>query len=176
METPATNEQCQELKNIKYKTMLMNGGNIENEKELPNSNLDKLELFLETNKQTNKDEPWSKLDKTSKIQKLLNYTSKYAIKNNLSSETKQKMDSFIRECLDKKRIQRVKDVVYDKSTGEITDIPGLIYIKNTKHFTLKNNDKRVSTLKNLPPKNKTKNTENKKNKKDEKEENENKII
>lgn len=169
METPATNEQCQELKNIKYKTMLMNGGNIEDEKELPKSNLDKLELFLETNKQTNKDEPWSKLDKTSKIQKLLNYTAKYATKNNLSSETKQKMDSFIRECLDKKRIQRVKDVIYDKSTGEITDIPGLIYIKNTKHFTLKNNDKRVSTLKNLPPKKKNKNVEKVKKEKEQEE-------
>jgi hypothetical protein len=46
----------------------------------------------------------------------------------------------------------VKDVIYDKTTGEITSIPGIVYNKSTNHFTLKYSDKRVSTLKNLPPK------------------------
>ena len=31
-------------------------------------------------------------------------------------------------------------------------IPALVYNKSTKHFTLKNLDKRISTLKSLPPK------------------------
>ena len=57
---------------------------------------------------------------------------------------------FLRNCLDKKKLQRVKDVLYNKETGEITDIPCLCYNKNLKHFTLKNIDKRVSTLKSLP--------------------------
>jgi hypothetical protein len=59
---------------------------------------------------------------------------------------------FLKECLDKKRLQRVKDVDYDKITGELKDIPALAYNKSAKHFTLKNLDKRVSTLKSLPPK------------------------
>jgi len=42
--------------------------------------------------------------------------------------------------------------LYDKNTGIIKDIPGLSYIKANKHFTLKNVDKRVSTLKSLPVK------------------------
>jgi len=54
--------------------------------------------------------------------------------------------------LDRKKFQRVKDVDYDKTTGEIKDIPAIFYNKPTKHFTLKNTDKRVSTLKSLPPK------------------------
>lgn len=49
-------------------------------------------------------------------------------------------------------MQRVKDVIYDKTTGQIKDIPGLFYTKTTKHFTLKNTEKRVSTLKSLTPK------------------------
>ena len=49
-------------------------------------------------------------------------------------------------------MQRVKDVIYDKVTGEITDIPALFFNKSTCHFTLKNTDKRVSTSKSLPAK------------------------
>ena len=56
------------------------------------------------------------------------------------------------EGLDKKKLQRVKDVEYSKEIGEIKSIPALQYMKQTKHFTLKNVDKRVSTLKSLPPK------------------------
>ena len=61
---------------------------------------------------------------------------------------------FFRDCLDKKKLQRVKDVSYNKETGEIKDIPALYFNKPTKHFTLKNVDKRVSTLRGLTPKKK----------------------
>ena len=43
-----------------------------------------------------------------------------------------------------------KDVLYDKETGLIKDIPALFFNKTTKHFTLKNIDKRVTTQKSLP--------------------------
>ena len=68
--------------------------------------------------------------------------------------------SFLKDCLDKKKLLRVKDVIYDKETGIIKDIPALSYAKNTKHFTLKNIDKRVSTLKSLTVKNSTTNVSN----------------
>ena len=58
----------------------------------------------------------------------------------------------MKDCLDKKKIYRVKDVLYDKETGLIKEIPALTFIKSTKHFTLKNLDKRVTTQKSLPPK------------------------
>ena len=49
-------------------------------------------------------------------------------------------------------MQRVKDVIYDKINGTIKEIPALSYTKINKHFTLKNIDKRISTLKSLPVK------------------------
>jgi hypothetical protein len=59
----------------------------------------------------------------------------------------------LKDCLDRKKLQRVKDVIYDKTLGEIKEIPALSYNKSSNHFTLKNLDaKRVSTLKSLPPK------------------------
>ena len=62
------------------------------------------------------------------------------------------MIAFFKDCLDRKKFQRVKDVIYDKTSGLIKEIPALSYTKATKHFTLKNIDKRVSTQKSLPTK------------------------
>jgi hypothetical protein len=77
----------------------------------------------------------------------------------LNDEEKNTMIKFLRDCLDKKKLLRVKDVVYDKDTGLIKDIPALVYTKEKKHFTLKNLDKRVSTLKSLAVKKNTTLTE-----------------
>jgi hypothetical protein len=155
----SNNEECVELKNIKYKTMLLNGNPIK-ETKLSN-NLSNLEKFLENEKNNNKNDPWCKLDKTVKTQKLLEYVNIYKTENNLSEEESVLLMTFFKDCLDRKKFQRVKDVIYDKTTGLIKEIPALTYVKTTKHFTLKNIDKRVSTLKSLPTKKASSTTKNK---------------
>lgn len=149
---PVKSEECIELKNIKYKTMLLNGnGNTFKETKMAND-LSSLETFLENEKNNNKNEPWCKLDKTIKTVKLLEYVQEYKSKQELSEEEEKLLIKFLKESLERKKLQRVKDVIYDKTTGQIKDIPGLFYTKTTKHFTLKNMEKRVSTLKSLTPK------------------------
>ncbi len=149
--TTVKNEECIELKNIKYKTMLLSG-NIMKEIKSSNEDLFNLEKFLENDKQNNQNEPWSKLDKTIKTKKLLTFAEKYTKDNNFNDDEDKLLVSFLKECLDRKKLQRVKDVDYDKATGEIKDVPALSYNKSNKHFTLKSIDKRISTLKSLPPK------------------------
>jgi hypothetical protein len=144
------NEECIELKNIQYKTMLINGVSINETKS--SQSLQKLDKFLEDEKNTNENEPWCKLNKTTKIKKIIEYIEKYKIDKNLTSEETEKLTSFLRDCLNRKKLQRIKDVMYDKEKGIVNDIPSLTYIKSTKHFTLKNIEKRVSTLKSLPQK------------------------
>jgi len=151
MSVASKSDECIELKNIKYKTMLLSG-NVINEIKSSNEDLSNLEKFLEDDKQNNKTEPWSKLDKTLKTKKLLGFAEKYTKENQLTDEEEKLLICFLKDCLDRKKLQRVKDVEYDKITGEIKYVPALAYNKNTKHFTLKNLDKRVSTLKSLPPK------------------------
>jgi hypothetical protein len=152
-ETPTpivNNEECIELKNIKYKTMLLSGVPI---KETKSSNdLSNLEKFLENEQNNNKNDPWCKLDKTIKTKKLIEYVTLYKAENKLDEEESELLISFFKDCLDRKKFQRVKDVIYDKATGLIKEIPALSYTKATKHFTLKNIDKRVSTQKSLPVK------------------------
>ena len=143
-------EECMELKNIKYKTMLLNGNPV---KETKSSNdLQHLDKFLENEMSNNKAEPWSKLDKTVKTKKLLSFAENYRKEKDLSEEEEGLLVAFLKDCLDKKRIYRVKDVLYDKDTGNIKDIPALTFNKVNKHFTLKNMEKRVSTQKSLAPK------------------------
>ena len=76
----------------------------------------------------------------------------YKVENKLDDEESELLVTFFKDCLDRKKFQRVKDVVYDKTTGLIKEIPALSYTKATKHFTLKNIDKRVTTQKSLPAK------------------------
>jgi hypothetical protein len=145
-----TNEECVELKNIKYKTMLLSGVPIQETKSA--NDLSNLEKFLENEQNNNKNEPWCKLDKTIKTKKLLEYVNLYKTENKLDDEESDLLILFFKDCLDRKKFQRVKDVVYDKTTGLIKEIPALSYTKSTKHFTLKNIDKRVTTQKSLPVK------------------------
>jgi len=140
-------DECVELKNIKYKTMLMNGAPV---KETKSSNdLMNLDKFLEDDKQNNKNEPWCKLNKTIKTKKLNDFVEVYKNDNELDEEETKLLTQFFKDSLDRKKLQRVKDVVYDKDAGSIKDIPALTYTKSNNHFSLKNMDKRVSTLKSL---------------------------
>jgi hypothetical protein len=141
-------EECVELKNIKYRTMLLNG-NLTYKTRKENDLLN-LEKFLQEDKINNENEPWSKLDKTIKTKKLILYAESYKTKMNLSMEEYDELVLFFKDCLDRKKLQRVKDVNYDKVLGEIKDIPALFYNKTNKHFTLKNMDNRISTFKSLP--------------------------
>lgn len=150
METAVTNNQCQELKNIKYKSMLLTGTPLHETKS--SNDLSNLDKFLENEKNINVNEPWCKLNKTIKSKKLIEYVNIYKNNNNLDDEEEQLLLIFFKDCLDRKKLQRVKDVIYDKDNGVIKDVPALCFIKNNKHFTLKNIDKRVSTLKSLAPK------------------------
>ena len=150
MENIITNNECQELKNIKYKSMLLTGTHLHETKS--SNDLSNLDKFLENEKNINVNEPWCKLNKTIKSKKLIEYVDIYKNNNNLNDEEEQILLIFFKDCLDRKKLQRVKDVIYDKDNGIIKDIPALCFIKTNKHFTLKNIDKRISTLKSLAPK------------------------
>ena len=134
----------------KYKNMMLNGVQIQESKQ-GSTDLNSLDKFLETEKTTNSAEPWSKLDKTDKIKKLLVYAETYKNQKNLDENAFNCLVSYLKDCLDRKKLVRVKDVIYDKETGLIKDIPGLTHTKGN-NFTLKVIDKRVSTLKSLAPK------------------------
>ena len=147
MEELTINDECQELKNIKYKTMLLNGNPLHETKS--SNDISNLEKFLENEKNNNNNEPWCKLNKTIKTKKLIEFVELYKTEKELDEFECKLLISFLKDALDRKKLLRVKDVAYDKITGVVKEIPALTYVKSIKHFTLKNMDKRISTLKSL---------------------------
>ena len=158
-------DECLELKNINYQTMLLNNKcNIDSHTESQCSS--KIENFLEKEKQLNVKKTWGKLSKANKLKKLTKYSYVYGEKNKLSEEQIKKLQNYFIEELGKKKLQKVKDVVYDPEKGEIKNIPKLVFLKDKKKFTIKR-DKKTSTLRCLAPK-KTQKIRKVKNDKDKK--------
>jgi hypothetical protein len=157
--SPKPQEECIELKNIKYKTMLINGVSLNESKA--SQSMHNLDKFLENEKNSSENEPWCKLNKTIKIKKITEYViDDYKQQHELDELECENLIKFLKDCLDRKKLQRIKDVIYDKENGAIKEIPALTYIRTTKHFTLKNIEKRISTLKSLPQNKSIKNTKN----------------
>lgn len=108
--------------------------------------------LLEKEKQYNKNDSWNKIDKTMKMKILKEYADKYGKENSLSPKNIKALKTFLMDSLDKNKLNKTKEVIYDKEKHEITSIPILIFNTVTRNFTLKHLDKRVSTLKSLTPK------------------------
>ena len=112
-----------------------------------------IDQMLDNEKRHNKTESWIRLNKTEKIQKLHQYAEKYGKDNSLPMKDIRNLKTFFTESLNNNKLQKAKDVVYDKESQTITQIPSLHFNANARNFTLKIIDvKRVSTIKSLTPK------------------------
>ena len=114
---------------------------------------DNVDKMLEQERQRNKKESWIKLDKTAKLQRLHTFAETYGKENSMPSKDIKLLKSFFNNCLDKNKLSKSKDVVYNKEEMKIISIPALHFNQLSHNFTLKILDtKRVSTLKSLTPK------------------------
>ena len=135
-------DACHELKNIQYQTMLINS---KIPKKVDDDEVNKIDTFLSTEKKMNCTKTWNKLGKAMKLKKIVDFIDEYVIKNKINSKKKQELKQYLLTCLHRKKLQRVKDVVYSVEEGKIIDIPGLSYNKNK--FTLKRVDRKNTTSK-----------------------------
>lgn len=111
-----------------------------------------IEEILEQESNRNNKETWAKLDKTTKIQKLANYSTVIGNEKQLGTSDIQELGKYLADALERKRLLSVKEVIYDNEIGEIVKIPCLSFTSNaTKKYTLKRVEKRASTLKALGP-------------------------
>ena len=142
-------DECPELKNIKYQTMLLNShGEIDSAKRTTEN----IDDYLQKEKALSKDKPWNKLGKATKLRKISEFVTEYTLEQGLSGRQAVILHRYLNGCLEKKKLQRVKDVIYDSVGGKINSIPGLAMNKAANKFTLRRQDKKRSTLKGLAPK------------------------
>jgi len=119
--------------------------------------LNAIDRILEKETNRNKTDSWNRLDKTIKIQKLNAFAETYCREHSSavggsSSKDIRSLQAFFIDALEKNKLQRTKDVQYDKETHEIRAIPALHYNTVSRNYTLRIIDtKRVSTLKSLTP-------------------------
>jgi hypothetical protein len=106
--------------------------------------------FLEIENQQNKKETWTKLNRTIRIQLLHSYAEKYSKTHNLNLKETKQLKRYLTDILDAKKLNKIKDVSYDREKGIITNITHLHFHPSTRMFTLRS-EPRVSTLNALGP-------------------------
>lgn len=111
-----------------------------------------LDDIVDMDTQKNINLPWNKLDKSQKLKKLIDFADKYSLDHQLDEKITTDLKTMLKEKLNRKCLQKIKDVNYDKDAELILSIPALIIHNN--RYTLKVPDN-VSPLHSLAPKNKT---------------------
>jgi hypothetical protein len=147
-------DECLELKNINYKTLLQTGNSLidKNNSKLTMNKID--ELLNDEKNLSLASSSWPKLNSKLRLQKLNEFAIKYC-KDHKLDNLLPKLKLLLKN--NKNNLQKTKDVVYDKKKQEITSIPRLEFKQN--QFVLIK-DNRQSTTKGLLKKthNKTKKT------------------
>ena len=143
-------DSCQELKNLAYKTMLLNGNDIL-QKNDNIANDTKINSFLVDESNANKAETWTKLNKTQKLLRLNNYVETILkTKYNLSNDEVIYTKNYLQKSIERKNLSKAKEIVYNKEDSFIINIPCLIFNDDSRIFILKKDDKHISTVKCLP--------------------------
>lgn len=124
------------MANFKYRRMFLN----------PNTklaisaeaNATSIDQQLTTESTLNKAAAWNKLGKTNKMKILNDYVDRCCVKDHaLSPEEAASLKQYFSQSLDDKMLQHVKDVQYDKVTGQLTLVPQLAFNPVTRKFTLR---------------------------------------
>ncbi len=152
-------EECLELKNIKYQTMLLNN-NTKIYETTPNTS--NIERFLEKELEMNINKPWTKLGNGTKLKKINQYILEYSKEKEYTPERTALLKRYLLSCLERKKLQKTKDVIYCIKTNKILSIPALSFNDSSRKFTLRKAEKKISKSNN--PKNKTTKIRRKKSK------------
>ena len=82
---------------------------------------------------------------------------------NYTNDQKSDLLQYIKVCVNRKKLSKIKEVDYDKEKGIINCIPNLVFDKIRKKFTLKISEKKNSSLKGLAPTRRNKTNKTNKN-------------
>ena len=97
--------------------------------------------------------PWNKLEKTFKLNKLYDFADRSAAANSLSEADVAALKLAFKDRINRKQLQKAKEVNYNKQTGVVEAINVLTF-RSEGGFSFKNTDN-ASPLTALAPKNRT---------------------
>ena len=128
------NDECKEFNNLKYRTLISTGTNIESTID---TSEDAINNFLNMDIENNKKGIWSKLTKTEKMKKIKNYINdtlkdEYTL-NDDEISTAPRFFTFIME---RKKLSKNNELTYNQDDGFIEQIIGLQFNVETRKFTI----------------------------------------
>ena len=80
---------------------------------------------------------WPRLDNTERVILLREFAESYIAESELADGETAKLKLFLEEAVRRKKLVRVKEVVFDKDENKVTAIPGLSYNPEARAFALK---------------------------------------
>ena len=93
---------------------------------------------------------WHKLGVREKRRHLAKYAQSYCDDRNLGPVGLEALEACLRTGMKRNRFEKASDVVYDKSTGVILDLPTLVYNGERTSFMLARNESRKRATDSLP--------------------------
>ena len=106
--------------------------------EIPEAaNEEQVDRILAAERRRQPGRNWPRLDNTERVLLLRDYADEYARANEFDEEKSCKLKLFLEEAVRRKKLTRVKEVVFDKDKNRILGIPGLEHDKESHVFTLK---------------------------------------
>lgn len=107
-------DECVELKNIKYKTMLLSPENTTLVDYKTKQNLTNLDELIKQDKLHAETLPWSKLNKTMKLGKLDEFVENYSKTHNMTSNEKNELIKLLHDSLSKNYYKKQRILVMIK--------------------------------------------------------------
>ena len=128
------NNECKEFNNLKYRTMINTGTNLENNID---TSEDAINNFLNIDIENNKKGIWSKLTKTEKIKKIKQYINeKLKLEYNLTDEESVYTVKVFTIMIDRKKLSKNNELIYNQENGFIEQIGGLTFNIETRKFNI----------------------------------------
>jgi len=113
---------------------------------------DTIQRFLDDERSRTTGLAWNKLNRSLKHKKIQDFVEKYALDHLLTEDETGQLSGYLTGKIGGGQLTTSRTVTYDRTTGVVTDVPGLIFERTTRHITLRNIDqRRTSTLKRLKP-------------------------
>ncbi|ADX05952.1 hypothetical protein 162322560 [Organic Lake phycodnavirus 1] len=125
---------CKEYNALNYRTLIHTGSTLHTTNVVTTE--ESLANFLNDDMDKNRKGIWSKLTKTAKIVKIKKYIKDIRESYNLTQDEVNKTTNLLTKMIERKKLSKNNELVYNQDSGHIESIPGLTFNKTSRVFSL----------------------------------------
>jgi hypothetical protein len=106
--------------------------------------MDELFKKIDAEKENRFKKPWTKLDKESKLDRLLLFIKMQKTENHLSDNQENQLKTLVLQLYSKNMLNKTIDIGYDRENSIIVEIMNLNFDENTKKYSFLKSEKKNS--------------------------------